>query len=53
MNPAPRGTVRRSPEGALLVREFRYDERGWKLLPAQSDHCVFFPDREVDPTWLE
>jgi len=53
MNPAPRGTVRRSPEGALLVREFRYDERGWKLLPAQSDHYVFFPDREVDPTWLE
>ena len=49
----PRGTVRRSAEGALLAREFRRDERGWKLVRLQSDDCVFFPDPAVDPAWLE
>jgi hypothetical protein len=53
MNQAPRGTVRRSAEGALLVREFRGDEAGWKLVPSQSDDCVFIDDREIDPAWLE
>jgi hypothetical protein len=53
MNHAPIGTVRRSAEGALLVREFRGDNRGWNLVPPQSEHCTFFPDREIDPAWLE
>ena len=53
MNEAPRGTVRRSAEGALLVREFRGDKRGWKLVLTQSEHCVFFGDHEIDPLWLE
>jgi hypothetical protein len=44
MNEAPRGTVRRSAEGALLVREFRGDNLGWKLVPSESEHCVFFGD---------
>lgn len=50
---APGGTVRRSSEGALLVREFRGDEGGWKLVPAQSEQCVFFRDHEIDAPWLE
>lgn len=50
---APGGTVRRSSEGALLVREFRGDECGWKLVPAQSEQCVFFRDHEIDSPWLE
>jgi hypothetical protein len=50
---APRGTVRRSAEGALLVREFRGDKWGWKLVPARSEHCVFFGDQEIDALWLE
>jgi hypothetical protein len=53
MNHAPRGTVRRSAEGALLVREFRGDNEGWKLVPQQSGRCAFFPDRELDPAWLD
>jgi hypothetical protein len=53
MNEAPRGTVRRSAEGALLVREFRGDNSGWKLVPAQSGHCVFFDDQEINPLLLE
>lgn len=53
MNVAPRGTVRRSSEGALLVREFRGETLGWKLVPSESEHCVFFFDPEVDPTWLD
>jgi hypothetical protein len=52
MKEAPGGTVRRSAEGALLVREFRGDQAGWKLVPAQSEHVVFFRDHEIDPTWL-
>ena len=53
MNQAPRGTVRRSAEGALLVREFRGDNLGWKLVPAQSEHCVFFDDQEINTLLLE
>ena len=53
MNQTPRGTVRRSAEGALLVRESRADEWGWKLVPPHSEHCVFFRDRETDPAWME
>ena len=53
MNQALRGTVRRSAEGALLVREFRGDKWGWKLVPAESEHCVFFGDQETDPLRLE
>jgi hypothetical protein len=53
MDEAPRGTVRRSAEGALLARESRRDQGGWKLVPLQSDDCVFFPDPAVDPAWLE
>ncbi|HZE18322.1 MAG TPA: hypothetical protein VE197_22970 [Mycobacterium sp.] len=53
MNQAPRGTVRRSAEGALLVREFRGDKCGWKLVPAESEHCVFFGDQETNQLWLE
>ena len=53
MNEAPRGTVRRSAEGALLVREFRGDAGGWKLVPSQSEDCVFLADPAVDPGWLE
>ena len=49
MNDAPSGTVRRSAEGTLLVREFRGDKLGWKLVPSQSEHCVFFGDHEVEP----
>ena len=44
--------MRRSAEGALLVREVRRDEEGWKLVPAQSDNCAFFPDQTVDSDWL-
>ena len=51
MNEAPRGTVRRSAEGALLVREFRGDKLGWKLVPSESEHCVFFSD-QFDLLWL-
>jgi hypothetical protein len=53
MDGTPRGTVRRSAEGALLVREFRPDEEGWKLVSLNSDDCVFFPDPAVDPAWLD
>jgi hypothetical protein len=53
MNKAPRGTVRRSAKGALLVREFGGDNLGWKLVPAQSGHCVFFDDQEINPLWRE
>jgi hypothetical protein len=53
MNQAPRGTVRRSSENALLVRELRADEDGWKLVPAESSHCMFFGDQDVDPAWME
>jgi hypothetical protein len=53
MNQAPRGTVRRSAEGALLVRESRGDAVGWKLVPSQSEDCVFLPDPAVDQGWLE
>ena len=53
MNEAPRGSVRRSADGALLVREFRGDKLGCKLVPSQSEHCVFFGDHEIDPLWLE
>jgi hypothetical protein len=53
MDEAPRGTVRRSAEGALLVRELRTDEGGWKLVSLNSDDCVFFPDPAVDPAWLD
>jgi hypothetical protein len=53
MNHAPRGTVRRSAEGALLVRQFGGDNGGWKLVPPQSEHCALFPDRAIDPAWLE
>ncbi len=53
MNEAPRGTVRRSADGALLVRELRGDQWGWKLVPPQSEHTVFFGDHEIDPPWLE
>jgi hypothetical protein len=53
MDQAPEGTVRRSAEGALLVRELRQNEEGWKLVTAQSDDCAFFPDRHVDLAWLD
>jgi hypothetical protein len=53
MNEAPRGTVRRSAEGALLVREFRDDKWGWKLVPSDSEDCVFLGDGQIDPLWLE
>jgi hypothetical protein len=53
MNEAPRGTARRSAEGALLVRELHDDKLGWKLVPPESEHCVFFGDQEIDPLWLE
>ena len=53
MTDAPRGTVRRSSEGALLVRELRNDELGWKLVPSGSEHTVFFGDQQVDSLWLE
>ena len=53
MNEAPRGTVRRSAEGALLVREFRGDNLGWKLVPAQCEHCVFFDGQEINTLLLE
>ena len=53
MKEAPGGTVRRSAEGTLLVREFRGDKRGWKLVLTQSEHCSFFGDHEIDPLWLE
>jgi hypothetical protein len=53
MMEAPRGTVRRSGEGALLVRELRAGVAGWKLVPANSSHCTFFPEAEVDPIWME
>jgi hypothetical protein len=52
MNVAPTGTVRRSAEGALLVREFCGEKLGWKLT-SKSGHCVFFRDREIGPDWLE
>jgi hypothetical protein len=26
---------------------------GWKLVPAQSEHCVFFGDHETELSWLE
>jgi hypothetical protein len=44
MNEDPRGAVRRSAEGALLVCEFRGDELGWKLVPSESEGCVFLGD---------
>jgi hypothetical protein len=53
MNEAPRGTARRSAEGALLVRELHDNKLGWKLVPPESEHCVFFGDQEIDPLWLE
>jgi hypothetical protein len=53
MDQAPKGTVRRSAEGALLVREFRGDSLGWKLVRAQSDDCEFIDDQQMDPAWLE
>ena len=53
MDEAPGGTERRSAEGALLVRVFRRDEGGWKLVSMNSDDSVFFPDLAVDPAWLD
>jgi hypothetical protein len=53
VNKDPRGTLRRSADGGLLVREFRGDKLGWKLVPSESEHCVFYGDGEIDPTWLE
>jgi hypothetical protein len=53
MTEDPRGTVRRSAEGALLVREFRGDELGWKLVSAESEDCVFLGDRDIDTLWLQ
>jgi hypothetical protein len=53
VNADPRGTVRRSADGALLVREFCGDELGWKLVPPESGHCVFFDEREIDHARLE
>ena len=50
---APRGTVRRSAEGALLVREFRGAAWGWNLVRSESKNCVFLGDQEIDPLWLE
>ncbi len=52
MKEAPSGTVRRSAEGTLLVREYRGETLGWKLVPSQSEHCVFFADNEIDQLWL-
>jgi hypothetical protein len=34
------------------VREFRGDKLGWKLVPSESEHCVFFSD-QFDLLWLE
>ncbi|MGN6339172.1 hypothetical protein [Mycobacterium sp.] len=53
MKQAPPGTVRRSADGALLVRELRGEKHGWKLVPSQSEHTVFFGDHEIDPAWLQ
>ena len=53
MKEVPGGTVRRSAEGTLLVREFRGDKCGWKLVLSQSEHCVFFGDHDIDPLWLD
>ena len=53
MNETPRFTVRRSAEGALLVREFCNDKLGWKLVASGSENCVFLGDGEIDPLWLE
>ena len=53
MDEAPRGTVRRSAEGALLVREFRGDEGGWVFVQPQSEDCSFIGDREIDRTWMD
>ena len=53
VNEDPRGTLRRCSDGGLLVREFRGDTLGWKLVPSESEHCVFYGDGEIDPTWLE
>jgi hypothetical protein len=53
VNEDPRGTLRRSADGALLVREFRGDKLGWKLVPSESEDCVFFGDGEIDSNWLE
>jgi hypothetical protein len=53
MNAVPRGTVRRSAEGALLVREFQGDISGWKLVASGSENCLFFGDWEIDPLWME
>jgi hypothetical protein len=36
MNEDARGTVRRSAEGALVVRDFRGDELGWTLVLVTS-----------------
>ncbi len=47
----PRGTVRRSAEGSLLVREYSGDDLGWKLVPSESGECVFH--RDIDPLFLE
>lgn len=53
MKHIPTGTIRRSSDGKLLVREVRADEGGWKMVSPQSDDCVFTVDREVDPGWLQ
>ncbi|MBV8348287.1 MAG: hypothetical protein JOZ49_12350, partial [Mycolicibacterium sp.] len=53
INEAPKGTVRRSTEGALLVREFRGDKGGWKLVLSEAEDNLFIGDREIDPVWLE
>jgi len=53
VNADPRGTVRRSADGALPVREFCDDELCWKLVPSESEHCVFFDEGEIERAWLE
>ena len=53
MDEAPRGTVRRSAEGSLLVRELHGNKLVWKLVPSGSEHCMFLSDREINPLWLE
>ena len=53
MKEAPSGTVRRSAEGKLLVRELRGDHRGWKVVSLHSDDCDFVLDCEMDSGWLQ
>ena len=35
------------------MRELHDDKLGWKLVPSESEHCVFFGDQEIDALWLE